>query len=73
MAFIQRIKSLMCRAPRSSTTVQTNEFVQFGYIQVDEKGTMDSRPEANVEPGVSAMMAAQAVWGKTGFRLVVIG
>ncbi|KAK8078467.1 siderochrome-iron transporter [Apiospora saccharicola] len=34
---------------------------------------MDSRSDTNVEAGVSAMAAAQAVWGKTGFRLVVLG
>ncbi|KAK8036913.1 siderochrome-iron transporter [Apiospora marii] len=73
MAFFQRIKSSICRVPRSSTAVETNEAVRLGYIQADEKGTMDSRSEANVEAGVSAMAAAQAVWGKTGFRLVVLG
>lgn len=73
MAFVQRIKSSTCRVPSSSTAVETNEAVRLGYAQADEKHTMESRSEANVEAGVSAMAAAQAVWGKPGFRLVVLG
>ncbi|KAK7949078.1 ENB1 protein [Apiospora aurea] len=34
---------------------------------------MEPKTEANVEAGVSAMAAAQAIWGKTGFRLAIIG
>ncbi|KAK8093671.1 MFS general substrate transporter [Apiospora hydei] len=71
---MQKIKSAICRVPDSDTTaVEVNEAAPAGYSHDHEKGIMEPKTEANVEAGVSAMAAAQAVWGKTGFRLVIIG
>lgn len=51
--------------------------VNVGDI-TSENDSADVKPVADVSPedleaGVSYMQAAQAVWGKTGWRLMILG
>ncbi|KAK8039890.1 MFS general substrate transporter [Apiospora rasikravindrae] len=74
MAFMQNIKSAICGVPDSGrTAVGENEAIPTGYTHDHEKGILEPKTEANVEAGVSAIAASQTVWGKTGFRLVILG
>ncbi|KAK6826075.1 siderochrome-iron transporter [Apiospora arundinis] len=80
MSFLQKMKAMAHKqpgSPRSSSTAAEAEVSRpdpAGNTQAEEKGSTEgSGPETNIEAGVSAMAAAQAVWGKTGFRLVILG
>ncbi|KAK8129355.1 siderochrome-iron transporter [Apiospora kogelbergensis] len=81
MAFAQKIKAMALKRNgiqrSSSSTAAVAEVSRPAHsdnAHADGKGNMGSSgPENNVEAGVSAMAAAQAIWGKTGFRLVILG
>lgn len=81
MAFAQKIKAMALKrngSQRSSSSTaavaEVSRPAHSGNAHANDKGNMGSSgPENNVEAGVSAMAAAQAIWGKTGFRLVILG